>query len=111
MAEGMQVRAISNGQGNRLLRIVRLDPGSVVTWRQAQMVLLSAQAMDVTRIADVAFTSEGRVRDLIHNFDADASRRFARAIAGVAHRSSRFRSGDRFSRWRSLVRPITACRS
>ena len=34
--------------------------GSVVTWRRAQMVLLSAQGMDVAAIAKVAFTSEDR---------------------------------------------------
>ena len=45
----------------RLVRIVRRDSGSVVTWRRAQMVLLSAQGMDVTGIAKVAFTSEDRV--------------------------------------------------
>ena len=37
--------------------------GSVVTWRRAQMVLLSAQGMDAAAIARVAFTSEDRVRD------------------------------------------------
>ena len=31
--------------------------GSVVTWRRAQMVLLSAQGMDVAEIAQVTFTS------------------------------------------------------
>jgi hypothetical protein len=36
--------------------------GSVVTWRRAQMVLLSAQGMDTAAIAKVAFTSEDRVR-------------------------------------------------
>jgi transposase len=35
------------------------------------MVLLSAQGMDVAAIAKVAFTSEDRVRDVIHNFNAD----------------------------------------
>src|ERR1700747_1797866 len=45
--------------------------GLVVTWRRAQMVLLSAQGMDVTAIAKVAFTSEDRVRDVIRNFNAD----------------------------------------
>jgi hypothetical protein len=44
--------------------------GSVVTWRRAQMVLLSAQGMDVAAIAKVAFTSEDRVRDVICNFNA-----------------------------------------
>ena len=47
------------------------DPGSVVTWRRAQMVLLSAQGMDAAAIAKVAFTSEDRVRDVIRNFNAD----------------------------------------
>src|SRR5690349_16359373 len=35
------------------------------------MVLLSAQGMDVAGIAKVAFTSEDRVRDVIHNFNTD----------------------------------------
>src|SRR5262252_2058275 len=35
------------------------------------MVLLSGQGMDVAAIAKVAFTSEDRVRDVIHNFNAD----------------------------------------
>ena len=35
------------------------------------MVLLSAQGMDVAGIAKVAFTSVDRVRDVIHNFNAD----------------------------------------
>jgi transposase len=45
--------------------------GRVVTWRRAQMVLLSAQGMDVAAIARVAFTSEDRVRDVIRNFNGD----------------------------------------
>ena len=71
MAERVQVRSISNEEGNRLLRILRRGTGSVVRWRRAQMVLLSAQAMDVPQIARVTFTSEDRVRDVIHNFNAD----------------------------------------
>jgi hypothetical protein len=35
------------------------------------MVLLSAQGTSVVRIAEVAFTSEDRVRDVIHNFNTD----------------------------------------
>jgi predicted RNA-binding protein YlxR (DUF448 family) len=42
VAERVCVREITNQEGNRLLRIVRRSTGSVVTWRQAQMVLLSA---------------------------------------------------------------------
>ena len=71
MAGRVRVREISNDEGNRLLRIVRRSSGSVVTWRRAQMVLLSAQAMDVTMIAQVTFTSEDRVRDVLHNFNLD----------------------------------------
>src|SRR4051812_24234792 len=71
MAASVRVRAITNEEGNRLLRIVRRSSGSVVTWRRAQMVLLSAQGMDATRIAEVTFTSADRVRDVIHNFNAD----------------------------------------
>lgn len=43
----------------------------MVTWRRAQMLLLSAQGMDVPAIAKVAFTSEDRVRDVTGNFNAD----------------------------------------
>ena len=71
MVHRVQVRPISNDEGNRLLRIVRRSSGSVVTWRRAQMVLLSAQGMAVPQIAEVTFTSADRVRDVIHNFNAD----------------------------------------
>jgi transposase len=71
MVHRVQVRSISNDEGNRLLRIVRRTSGSVVTWRRAQMVLLSAQGMDAAGIAGVTFTSPDRVRDVIHNFNAD----------------------------------------
>jgi transposase len=69
--EGVRVRELDNEEGNRLLRIVRRSSGSVVTWRRAQMVLLSAQGMDVARIAEVAFTSPDRVREVLHNFNDD----------------------------------------
>src|SRR5687768_1950461 len=71
MVHRVQVRSISNDEGIRLLRIVRRSSGSVVTWRRAQMVLLSAQGMDVPMIAKVTFTSPDRVRDVLHNFNAD----------------------------------------
>ena len=35
------------------------------------MVLLSAQGMPVAKIAEVTFTSPDRVRDVLHNFNAD----------------------------------------
>lgn len=71
MAQPVQVRPLSNDEGMRLLRIVRRGTGSVVTWRRAQMVLLSAQGMPVAKIAEVTFTSPDRVRDVLHNFTAD----------------------------------------
>ena len=65
------MREIDDDEGRRLVRIIRRGSGSVVTWRRAQMVLLSAQGMDSAAIAKVAFTSEDRVRDVIRNFNAD----------------------------------------
>ena len=58
-------------EGRWLVRIARGETGSVVIWRRAQMVLLSAQGMDVAGIAKVAFTSEDRVRDVIRDLSAD----------------------------------------
>lgn len=69
--EGLRVGDLSVDEGNRLLRIVRRSSGSVVTWRRAQMVLLSAQGMEVTAIAKVTFTSPDRVRDVINNWNED----------------------------------------
>ena len=71
MVARVQVRQITNEEGNTLLRMVRRSSGPVVTWRRAQMVLLSAQGMDVPGIAKVTFTSPDRVRDVLHNFNAD----------------------------------------
>ncbi|MFE4024477.1 transposase, partial [Streptomyces sp. NPDC059101] len=71
MAERVRVREIDDDEGGRLLRIIRRGTGSVVTWRRAQMVLLSAQGMLVAKIAEVTFTSVDRIRDVIHNFNAD----------------------------------------
>jgi transposase len=71
MAERVAVRDITNVEGNKLLAIVRRGSGSVVRWRRAQIVLWSAQRMDVPAIARIAFTSEDRVREVIHNFNAD----------------------------------------
>ncbi|MGW3827261.1 helix-turn-helix domain-containing protein, partial [Streptomyces sp. NPDC005071] len=70
MAERVRVREVDDDEG-RLLRIIRRGTGSVVTWRRAQVVLLSAQGMPVAKIAEVSFTSDDRVRDVVHNFNAD----------------------------------------
>jgi transposase len=71
VTERLRVREIDDDEGRRLVRIVRRSTGSVVTWRPAQLVLLSAQGIDVPAIAKVAFTSEDRVRHVIRNFTAD----------------------------------------
>jgi transposase len=71
VTERVQVREIDDDEGQRLVRIIRRGSGSVVTWRRAQMILLSAQGMNAAAIAKVAFTSEDRVRDVIRNFSAD----------------------------------------
>jgi transposase len=71
VSERLRVREVDDDEGRRLVRIVRRGSGSVVTWRRAQMVLLSAQGMDAPAIAKVAFTSEDRVRDVIRNFNSD----------------------------------------
>ena len=71
MAARVELREISNEEGNRLLRIVRRDSSSVVTWRRAQIVLLAAQRMPPARIAQVVFSDADTVRDVIHNFNRD----------------------------------------
>jgi transposase len=67
----VRVREIDDDEGGWLRRIVRRGTGSVVTWRRAQVVVWSAQGMSVAQIAGLAFTSEDRVRDVLHNFNAD----------------------------------------
>ena len=82
MAERVQVRDLAPMEGNKLLGIVRRGSGSVVRWRRAQIVLWSAQAMDVPAIAKIAFTSEDRVREVIHNFNADGFESLAPKYGG-----------------------------
>jgi transposase len=69
--EDLRVWEVSKVEWNRLLRIVRRSSSSVVTWRWAQMVLLSVQGLDVAGIAKVTFTSADRVRGVINSFNAD----------------------------------------
>jgi transposase len=82
MAERVQVRDLTNDEGRKLLSIVRRGSGSVVRWRRAQIVLWSAQRMDVPSIAKIAFTSEDRVRAVIHNFNDDGFDSLAPKYAG-----------------------------
>lgn len=71
MSQPLQLRPINNEEGNRLLRMVRRGAGNVVTWRRSQIVLWAAQGHPVSRIAEIGFTSEDRVREVIHNFNRD----------------------------------------
>jgi hypothetical protein len=73
---------LDDEEGNRLLPIIRRGSGSVVTSRRAQMVLLSAQGMSVARIAEVAFTSEDQVRDVVHNFTDGFDSRYPKYRGG-----------------------------
>jgi transposase len=71
MAARVRLREITSEEGNRLLRMVRRTSGSVVTWRRAQIVLLSAQGMSPPRISEVVFTDPDTVRAVIHDFNRD----------------------------------------
>lgn len=82
MAERVRVRELTSVEGNKLLGIVRRGSGSVVRWRRAQIILWSAQAMDVPAIAKIAFTSEDRVREVIRNFNTDGFDSLAPKYAG-----------------------------
>ena len=82
MAERVYVRDLRNDEGPKLLSIIRRGSGSVVRWRRAQIVLWSAQRMDVPAIAKIAFTSEDRVRAVIHNFNDDGFDSLAPKYAG-----------------------------
>ena len=104
MAERVRVREITNDEGNRLLRTVRRDSGSVVSWRRAQIVLLSAQGMEAPQIAQITFTSADRVRDVIHNFNADGFDSLRPRYAGG--RPPKFDAEDRASiKQIALARP------
>jgi len=82
MAERVFVRDLAPQEGQKLLQIIRRGSGSVVRWRRAQIVLWSAQHMSVQQIAEIAFTSEDRVREVIHNFNADGFDSLAPKYAG-----------------------------
>jgi transposase len=82
MAERVLVRDLAPQEGQKLLQIIRRGSGSVVRWRRAQIVLWSAQRMSVQQIAEIAFTSQDRVREVIHNFNADGFDSLAPKYAG-----------------------------
>ena len=111
MVHAVQVRPISDEEGNRLLRIVRRGTGSVVTWRRAQMVLLSAQRMPVAKIAEVTFTSPDRVRDVLHNFNTDRFDSLYPRYAGGRPPKFDLKQRAQIKRVALAARKITGCRS
>src|SRR6266508_3245370 len=101
MAARVELRSISNEEGNRLLRIIRRGSVSVVTWRRAQIVLLAAQQMPTARIAEVVFSDADTVREVIHNFNGEeGSTRSTHATGAAGRAPSRCRSASRSSRSR-----------
>lgn len=81
MAEPVHVREIDDEEGRRLLRIVRRGTGSVVTWRRAQMVLLSAQGMAVAKI-DAFRTRKGTIK--VSYTAAEAETHISEAVTGIS---------------------------
>ena len=65
----VRVRELSENEAKRLQRIVRRGAKDIVTWRQATVVLASAQGQKVSVIAKLVQTSEDRVREMIRNFN------------------------------------------
>ena len=85
MVACVQVRTITNDEGNKLLRIVRRSSGSGRDLAASQKVLLSAQGMDVPGIAKVTFTRRALHRPAIIGWPAippagSAGRRWSREV-------------------------------
>ncbi len=111
MAARVQLRDITSEEGNRLLQILRRTSGSVVTWRRAQIVLLSAQGMSPPAISEVVFTDPDTVRDVSSTTSTGTgSTRSTRAIAAGGRRRSRCPSSRRPSGSRSRTRRTSTSR-
>lgn len=76
------MRDLAPEEDRKLLSIMRRGSGSVVRWRRPEIVLWPAQRMLVPQIAEIAFMSEDRVREVIHNFNADGFDSLAANYAG-----------------------------
>ena len=61
--------------------------------------------MDVPAIAKIAFTSEDRVREVIHNFNADGFDSLAAKYSGADHPSSPSLSAEQIKKI-ALSRPV-----
>ncbi|RPE47129.1 hypothetical protein EDD90_10568 [Streptomyces sp. Ag109_O5-1] len=71
VAQRVHAREIDDNESRRPTRTTRRGTGPVATWRRARTVPLSAQAMPATETANVTFTSDNRVRNVIHHSDTD----------------------------------------
>jgi hypothetical protein len=80
VTERLRVREIDDDEGSRLVRIIRRGSGSVVTWRRAQMVLLSAQGMDVPAILVPRPAMFARSSEADAAVDGRLIRRYAREL-------------------------------
>jgi transposase len=107
MASRVAVREITNEEGNKLLGIVRKGSSSVVRWRRGQIVLWSAQRMDVPAIAKIAFASEDRVGEVIHNCNADGFDSLAPKYSGGRAPKFNLTEWQEIKRGGPLPRPST----
>ena len=76
------MRGVGDGGGRRLVRVVCRGSGSVVIWRRARVVLVSARGVAVSAVAGAGFASGGRVRDVAGGLDAGGV-----AVPGMRGRS------------------------
>jgi hypothetical protein len=67
VTERARVREIDDDEGRPLVRIIRRGSGPVVTWRRAQMVLLSAQGTDAPAIVEYDRRSQDRLIHRVHH--------------------------------------------
>jgi hypothetical protein len=77
VSERLRVREIGDDEGRRLVRINRRGSGSVVTWRRAQMVLLSAHGIALFQAEawlSLAWLFLGIALPNLHRWDRQAQR-------------------------------------
>jgi hypothetical protein len=75
VSERLRVREIDDDEGWQLVRIIRRGNGSVVTWRRAQMVLLSVHEMGLFQ-AEALLSLAGLILGIaspnLHQWDRQA---------------------------------------
>ena len=105
MAERVQVRDLTNDEGRKLLSIIGGVRGRWCGGDERRSCCGRRSAMDVPAIAKIAFTSEDRVREVIHNFNDDGFDSLdTRSTPVAGHRRSRCRSASEIKKI-ALSRP------